>query len=112
MDESKKVPGLGVSGAMPVEVTPFCWEHTLRRLEQAESVKGCEAKLRMNGDNPYVTDNDNYIVDLYFKDPIKDANAASKEINEMVGVVEHGLFLNMSTAVIVAGGNGVEVITK
>jgi ribose 5-phosphate isomerase A len=34
-------------------------------------VAGCEAKLRMEGDKPYVTDNSNFIVDLYFQDPIK-----------------------------------------
>jgi ribose 5-phosphate isomerase A len=37
----------------------------------------------MNGDKPYVTDNDNYIVDLYFTEPIKDANKAGKEIAEV-----------------------------
>mmetsp|Transcript_40591 Transcript_40591/g.160980 ORF Transcript_40591/g.160980 Transcript_40591/m.160980 type:complete len:98 (+) Transcript_40591:887-1180(+) len=97
---------------MPVEVTPFCWEFTLNKLKGAASVAGCDAKLRMEGDKPYVTDNDNYIVDLYFEEPIKDANAAAKEILEMVGVVEHGLFLDMTTAVIVAGKDGVEVIEK
>eukprot|EP00189_Rhodosorus_marinus_P007454 CAMPEP_0184752254 /NCGR_PEP_ID=MMETSP0315-20130426/43482_1 /TAXON_ID=101924 /ORGANISM="Rhodosorus marinus, Strain UTEX LB 2760" /LENGTH=273 /DNA_ID=CAMNT_0027231573 /DNA_START=105 /DNA_END=926 /DNA_ORIENTATION=- len=112
VDDSKKVPGLGVSGAMPVEVTPFCWEYTLNKLKGASSIAGCDAKLRMEGDKPYVTDNDNYIVDLYFEEPIKDANAAAKEILEMVGVVEHGLFLDMTTAVIVAGKDGVEVIEK
>lgn len=112
VDDSKLVKGLGISGAMPVEVTPFCWEFTLNRLKQAKTLAGCDAKLRMEGDKPYVTDNDNYIVDLYFTEPIKDANAAAKEINDMVGVVEHGLFLNMTTAVLIAGKNGVEIKTK
>lgn len=40
-------------------------------------------KLRMEGGKPYVTDNDNYIVDLYFTSPIKDANKAGKEIAEV-----------------------------
>eukprot|EP00184_Porphyridium_aerugineum_P002647 CAMPEP_0184693366 /NCGR_PEP_ID=MMETSP0313-20130426/1607_1 /TAXON_ID=2792 /ORGANISM="Porphyridium aerugineum, Strain SAG 1380-2" /LENGTH=235 /DNA_ID=CAMNT_0027151431 /DNA_START=204 /DNA_END=911 /DNA_ORIENTATION=- len=112
VDDTKLVPGLGISGAMPVEVTPFCWEFTLKRLKNAPTLAGCDAKLRMNGDKPYVTDNDNYIVDLYFKTPIKDAKAAAKEINSMVGVVEHGLFLGMTTAVLIAGKNGVEVKQK
>lgn len=112
VDDSKLVPGLGISGAMPVEVTPFCWEFNLKRLEGLPSVKGCEAKLRMSSSDsskPYVTDNDNYIVDLYFKEPIKNAGQAAKEIESLVGVVEHGLFLGMSTAVIIAGKNGIEV---
>lgn len=112
VDDSKLVPGLGISGAMPVEVTPFCWEFNLKRLQALRSVAGCEAKLRMSDSDsskPYVTDNDNYIVDLYFKIPIKDPAQAAKEIESLVGVVEHGLFLGMSTAVIIAGKNGIEV---
>lgn len=42
--------------------------------------QGCDAKLREEDGKPYVTDNDNYIVDLYFTDPIKDANQAGKEV--------------------------------
>ena len=57
----------------------------------------------------YVTDNGNYIVDLFFKEPIKDANKAGEEMLNVVGVVEHGLFLNMSTAVIIAGADGISV---
>eukprot|EP00186_Timspurckia_oligopyrenoides_P003488 CAMPEP_0182444436 /NCGR_PEP_ID=MMETSP1172-20130603/2891_1 /TAXON_ID=708627 /ORGANISM="Timspurckia oligopyrenoides, Strain CCMP3278" /LENGTH=273 /DNA_ID=CAMNT_0024639991 /DNA_START=85 /DNA_END=906 /DNA_ORIENTATION=+ len=112
VDDSKMVEGLGISGAMPVEVTPFCWEHSLKRLKECESLAGCDAKLRMDGEKPYVTDNDNYIVDLYFETPIKDAEKAAADMINMVGVVEHGLFLNMTTAVLIAGKNGVEVKLK
>lgn len=66
----------------------------------------------MDGDKPYVTDNSNYIIDLYFQDPIKDANAAAKAISALEGVVDHGFFLNMATVVIIAGSNGVTVQTK
>lgn len=45
----------------------FCHKYTLERLKKLPEVAGCEAKLRMNGDKPYVTDNSNYIVDLYFE---------------------------------------------
>jgi hypothetical protein len=52
----------------------------LARLEQLPEIKGCKAKLRLkpNSTDPYVTDNANYIIDLYFETPIKDANAAGK----------------------------------
>lgn len=110
VDDSKVVDGLGISGAMPVEITPFCWEFNLKRIQELASVKGCQAKLRMDGEKPYVTDNDNYIVDLYFDTPIKDAALAAKEFSELVGVVEHGLFLGMSSAVLVASPSGVEVL--
>eukprot|EP00475_Leptophrys_vorax_P042221 TRINITY_DN79606_c0_g1_i1.p1 TRINITY_DN79606_c0_g1~~TRINITY_DN79606_c0_g1_i1.p1 ORF type:complete len:303 (-),score=37.42 TRINITY_DN79606_c0_g1_i1:299-1207(-) len=113
VDDSKLVDGLGGSGlAMPVEIVQFCWRYTLNRLQALPEVAGCEAKLRMEGDQPYVTDNSNYIVDLYFTTPIKDANAAAKAISDLEGVVDHGLFLNMSTAVIIAGTDGISVKTK
>lgn len=109
VDESKLVDGLGISGAMPVEVTPFCYKFNLDKLVALDSVKGCTAKLRMDGDKPYVTDNDNYIVDLYFDSPIKDPQQAAKDFESLVGVVEHGLFLGMSSSVIIAGKEGVYV---
>lgn len=113
VDESKLVSGLGGSGlAMPVEVVPFCWKYNASRLQSLFQAEGCEAKLRMDGDKPYVTDNANYIVDLYFKTPIKDSRAAAKAMLAFEGVVEHGLFLDMATAVIIAGAEGVRVNTK
>ncbi|PWA62848.1 Ribose 5-phosphate isomerase, type A [Artemisia annua] len=111
VDDSKLVTGLGGSGlAMPVEVVQFCWKYNLVRLQELFKSEGCDAKLRLDGDGkPYVTDNMNYIVDLYFKTPIKDAWSAGKEISAFEGVVEHGLFLDMTTAVIIAGKDGVSV---
>eukprot|EP00168_Porphyra_purpurea_P011244 TRINITY_DN2849_c0_g1_i5.p3 TRINITY_DN2849_c0_g1~~TRINITY_DN2849_c0_g1_i5.p3 ORF type:complete len:144 (-),score=59.34 TRINITY_DN2849_c0_g1_i5:68-499(-) len=91
VDDTKLVPGLGISGAMPVEVTPFCVDFTVARLLELGSIAGCTAKVRDDGGKPYVTDNDNYIVDLYFTEPIADAVKAGEEINALVGVVEHGL---------------------
>lgn len=113
VDESKLVEGLGGSKlAMPVEVVPFCWKYNAQRLQALFDAEGCQAKLRMDGEKPYVTDNSNYIVDLYFETPIKDARAASRAILGFEGVVEHGLFLDMATAVIIAGSDGVSVKSK
>ncbi|CAH8386153.1 unnamed protein product [Eruca vesicaria subsp. sativa] len=113
-DDTKLVEGLGGSGlAMPVEVVKFCWEFNLVRLRDLFKEFGCEAKLRVGeGGEVYVTDNSNFIVDLYFKEPLKDAVAAGWEIGKFEGVVEHGLFLGMATSVIIAGKNGVEVMNK
>ncbi|KAK9820392.1 hypothetical protein WJX72_009888 [[Myrmecia] bisecta] len=113
VDESKLVDGLGGSkDAMPVEVVQFCWKYNLERLQALPELAGCKAKLRMNGEKPYVTDNSNYIVDLYFDTPIKDSHAASKAILALVGVVDHGLFLDMVDVVIIAGSTGIEVKQK
>jgi len=111
VDDSKLVSGLGGSKlAMPVEIVQFCHEYTLRKLQALPEVAGCVAKLRMSGDEPYVTDNSNYIVDLYFEnEPIKDSYAAAKAIEAICGVVEHGLFMDMVDVCIIAGANGVEV---
>ncbi|KAL6989804.1 putative ribose-5-phosphate isomerase 3, chloroplastic [Sarracenia purpurea var. burkii] len=113
VDETKLVSGLGGSGlAMPVEVVQFCWKYNLTRLQELFKEEGCESKLRLDGGKPYVTDNNNYIVDLYFKTPIRDSEAAGREISALEGVVEHGLFLDMATAVIIAGKEGVSVKTN
>lgn len=115
VDESKLVSGLGGSkDAMPVEIVQFCWEFNLKRLAELPEVKGCEAKLRMgpDGKTAYVTDNGNYIVDLYFQEPIKDARAAAKAIAGLTGIVDHGLFMDMADVVIIAGTDGVRQQSK
>lgn len=115
VDESKLVEYLGGSGlAMPVEVVPFCWKFTAERLRRLFEDAGCAAKLRTFPETgkPFVTDNGNYIVDLYFKKDIGDLKAASDAILRLAGVVEHGMFLDMATTVIVAGKHGVKVLNK
>ena len=94
-----------------------CHEHTARTIAELPSLAGCEAVVRMgssstnkpDGDNIAVTDNGNYIVDLHFKEPIKDVNKAASDLKNTVGVVDHGLFVGMSYQVIVAGSDGIGV---
>lgn len=115
VDESKLVQYVGSSGlAMPVEVVKFCWNFTAGRLQEIFQDCGCVAKLRIGGDKgePFVTDNDNYIVDLYLKQDMGDLQAASDAILRLPGVVEHGMFLDMATTVIVAGELGITVKNK
>eukprot|EP00307_Rebecca_sp_RCC1486_P005431 CAMPEP_0119414866 /NCGR_PEP_ID=MMETSP1335-20130426/7216_1 /TAXON_ID=259385 /ORGANISM="Chrysoculter rhomboideus, Strain RCC1486" /LENGTH=243 /DNA_ID=CAMNT_0007439761 /DNA_START=63 /DNA_END=794 /DNA_ORIENTATION=- len=120
VDESKLCDGLGPSFPLPVEITPFCWEHTMRKVAALPAASGCEAKLRLgsaatgskvDGDEPAVTDNGNYIVDLFFKSPIADAPALADQLKATVGVVDHGLFCGMTTACIIAGSDGISVKT-
>ncbi|KAJ4960804.1 hypothetical protein NE237_020714 [Protea cynaroides] len=115
VDESKMVPYIGGSHlAMPVEIVPFCWKFTAERLQRLFEDSGCVAKLRTykDSDEPFVTDNANYIVELYFEKDIGDLNAASDSILRLPGVVEHGMFLNMASTVIVAGELGITVKNK
>merc|ERR1711924_291529 len=82
VDESKLCDALGPGFPVPVEITPFCHEHTIRVVGDLPALKGkCKPVLRMgsspnnqnDGDNIAVTDNGNYIVDLVFDKPIEDA---------------------------------------
>lgn len=70
---------------------------------------GSSSSNQPDGDNIAVTDNGNYIVDLHFEEPIKDARKMAEDIKAVCGVVDHGLFCDMSTAVIIAGADGITV---
>ena len=95
VDESKLTDGLGPGFPVPVEITPFCHEHTMRQVASLPSCEGCKPVLRMgsssnnqvDGDEIAVTDNGNYIVDLHFTEPIKDARKMAEDIKKVVGVV-------------------------
>ena len=117
VDESKLSKGLGPGAPMPVEIATFCCEHTRRLIESLPSLKGCKAVLRrgdisntkLDGPEIAVTDNGNYIVDLFFTAPLADAALAAKELINTAGVLEHGIFIGMTHALIVAGKDGVRV---
>ena len=115
VDESKLVDYIGGSGlAMPVEIVPFCWKFTTHILQLLFQEADCVAKLRTLSETgePYVTDNSNYIIDMYFKKDIGDLKAAGDAILRLPGVVDHGLFLGMATTLIVAGKHGVTIKNK
>ncbi len=106
VDESKLVERLGSQFAVPVEVVPFGWRSAERKLQGL----GANTMLRLGTDEkPYVTDGGHYIVDCGFG-PIADSPTLERELNSIVGVVEHGLFLAMATQVIVAAENGIRVL--
>merc|ERR1712087_1058971 len=117
VDESKLCDALGPGFPVPVEITPFCHEHTMRAVGALPSMKGCTPVLRMgsssnnknDGDEIAVTDNGNYIVDLHFTEPITDPSKMASELKNICGVVDHGLFCGMTTAVIIAGTDGISV---
>jgi ribose 5-phosphate isomerase A len=106
-DETKLVDRLGAHFAVPVEVVQFGWQAAERKLQKL----GAQTKLRPGADEkPFVTDGGNFIVDCRFS-PIEAPAALDQELNSVVGVVEHGLFLKMTSRAIVAGGAGVQVLT-
>ena len=59
-----------------------------------------------------ITDNGNYIIDLRVPQGIDNPEEVDREIKNITGVVDHGLFINMATTVIVASKEGIKVLTK
>jgi len=102
VDETKLVERLGTF-PLPVEVIPFGWQVTLRRLEEL----GCRAALRLQaqGGKPFLTDNGNYIVDCRFGE-IADPARLEQVIDAIPGVAECGLFIGLADEVIVGRGDG------
>jgi ribose 5-phosphate isomerase A len=108
VDHDKLVDRLGDHTPVPVEVTQFGWQATAARLAGL----GAEPVLRHAAeDHPFITDGGNYILDCRFG-RIADAAALECRIAAIVGVVESGLFVGRSSAVVVASADGVEVLTR
>ena len=106
-DASKKVDTLGAF-PLPVEVVPFGLSITKGLIEETLiglDVMGRDVVLRMAGDKPFVTDEGNYIFDLHLK-RIGDARKTSLILNQIPGVVENGLFIDICDIVIVGHGDG------
>lgn len=101
VDETKLVEKLGTKGPLPVEVLKFGHKKTRYALEE----RGCEATLRMNGEDPYVTDNGNYIYDCTFES-IENPFFLESKINLIPGTVDNGLFLNTASTVLVSHPDG------
>ena len=106
VDESKQVATLGAF-KLPVEVVQYGAENLFRHFEQ----KGYHPAFRLVEDQRFVTDQGNFIIDLDLK-VIQDAEALANELDHTVGVVEHGLFLNMISKVIVGTPGGPVIIEK
>jgi ribose 5-phosphate isomerase A len=107
VDQEKLVEQLGEHTPVPVEVTQFGWQATAVTLAKL----GCVPERRYGvGEQPYVTDGGNYILDCRFG-PLADPGEVEKNIALTVGAVESGLFVRRSSMVVVASATGVEVLT-
>ncbi|QYN60840.1 ribose-5-phosphate isomerase RpiA [Bifidobacterium asteroides] len=107
VDESKVVDTIG-RFPLPVEVIPFGERHVLDRFKE----RGYNPVLRMDGQGqPVLTDEHNHIIDLHLK-RIDHPQDLAQDLITTVGVVEHGLFLNMVDTVIVGDPNGPRVMTN
>ena len=106
VDDEKLVDRLGAQMPVPVEVVQFGWQATAAALARL----GGNPELRHTADQTFVTDGGNFILDCRFG-PIGDPAALERQINMTVGVVENGLFVGRSTAVIVASETGIDIMT-
>jgi len=106
-DISKQVETLGAF-PLPVEVIPFGWQTTKTLIEETLiglDVLGRSTTLRMNGERAYVTDEGNHILDLHLN-RIGNARQLSLVLNQIPGVVENGLFIDICDAVVIGFGDG------
>ncbi|ETO40261.1 Ribose 5-phosphate isomerase A [Fructilactobacillus florum 8D] len=104
VDESKLVPTL--TYPVPLEVIPY----GSRQLEKRLQALGLHAKIRKTTDQQFVTtDSANYIIDLSIT-AVPNPAALADQLNQLVGIVEHGLFLDMVNTIIVQHEDGPQII--
>ena len=106
-DAAKEVEHLGAF-PLPVEVIPFGWPTTQALIEEtlvAMDVMGRGATLRMTGDRPFITDEGNHILDLHLG-RIGNARQLAMVLNQIPGVVENGLFIDICDIVVIGYGDG------
>jgi ribose 5-phosphate isomerase A len=84
---------------LPVEVLPSAWQLVQKRIKSL----GAEASLRMakKKAGPIVTDQGNLVLDVAFRNGIEDPEALEKQLNNFPGVLENGLFINLTDEVLV-----------
>jgi len=106
-DASKQVQVLG-KFPLPVEVVPFAQALVAKRV----AALGAKPKLRQDASGkPFVTDEGNHILDCSFG-AISDPPALARTLDAMPGVVDHGLFINLASVVLLARGGEVKEIQR
>lgn len=108
-DESKRVNYLGEKTALPIEIIPLAYKTVYNKLKEFTT----ELQLRMAAKKlgPVITDNGNFIIDARFP-KIKDPEKLEREIKMIPGVVENGLFVNMTDLLIIGYEDNVEKLEK
>lgn len=104
-DSSKKVDKLG-KFPLPVEVIPFAASYVMRKLSQING----SGKIRIKGTSPFITDEGNYIIDTDFG-VIGDPVSLSNTLNNIEGVVAHGLFIKLADKIIMGVGETNTTVT-
>jgi len=106
-DIGKEVGSLG-KFPLPIEVVPFGLQTTRALVEEtliSMDVLGRQSTLRMNGHRPFITDEGNHILDLHLS-RIGNPRELGMVINQMPGVVENGLFVDICDTLVIGFGDG------
>jgi len=104
VDHTKRVPVLGGTFPLPIEVVPFGWGSTVREIE---SLTNSRVILREHNHTPFKTDSGNLIVDVHLA-RIDQPQELEIALNHIPGVVETGLFIGRTDILIVGTPNGIE----
>jgi ribose 5-phosphate isomerase A len=110
-DDTKWVPVLG-RFPLPIDVVPFGVAATRRAVEKAAAACGCPGPVvqrRTSEGHPFVTDGGHHLLDAALG-RIPDPKALAARLAEIPGVAEHGLFIGLATAAILAGPEGVRMV--
>jgi len=110
-DASKVVDPMGAF-PLPIEVNPFGLVSTRGKIAAAATALGLSGDLRLRtraDGETFVTDGGHFILDASFR-RIPDPLSLSRALVEIPGVVEHGFFLGLATAAVVARADGVDVL--
>ncbi len=99
VDSSKLVKKLNLDFKLPVEVLPSAWKQVQKKLEGLGGVG--ELRMAQKKAGPIVTDQGNLILDLTFKNGIDQPDSLESQINNIPGVLENGLFINLADEVLV-----------
>jgi len=106
-DSSKQVAVLG-KFPLPVEVIPFAQALVAKKI----AALGAVVKLRQDAKgNPFVSDEGHHILDCGFGQ-IPDPPALARQLSDMPGVVDHGLFIDLASVVLVAKGENVTELRR
>ena len=111
VDSTKLVDRLNLGFLLPVEVLPGAW----RQIRQQLSAMGGKAELRMadRKAGPIVTDQGNLVLDVRFDGGIADPVDLERSVNNIPGVLENGLFVNLADEVLVGEvNNGVAGVRR
>ena len=109
-DDSKKVETLG-RFPLPVEVIQFSWKETRRQISQITGLPESKIEKRNQNNNSFITDNGNFILDLHLE-TIENPKKLESDLNKLAGVLDCGLFINIADIVVLAGKNGLEIISN